>query len=69
MNSSKHGLSSLSAYTCTAPLPGGLASSKRSNILMGEIKDKDGGGGRETERDKETERERVTLINFYTYCI
>lgn len=40
MNSNKHGYSSLSADTYTAPLPGGLASSKWGNILMEEIKDK-----------------------------
>lgn len=50
VNSSKHAFFKLISLTCTAPLPGGLASSKWSNILIGEMKDKREGGESETKR-------------------
>lgn len=48
VNSSKHVFFKLISLTCTTPLPGGLASSKWSNILIGEMKDKREGEERET---------------------
>ena len=50
VNSSKHVFLKLISLTCTAPLPGGLASSKWSNILIGEMKDKRDREERETNR-------------------
>lgn len=50
VNSSKHAFFKLISLTCTAPLPGGLASSKWSNILIGEMKDKREGEESETKR-------------------